>query len=415
MARRWRSESAATSRPCRPCRDGLRSISSRCNVPHMRNLALWFSACPCRSLALIRTSSPTLPLVATAKLLITSTALLLIGLSALPALAATTHTYSEITGFEPNQGQTTPEVGFLARGRNYQWMLSGSDSVFVFGPPSQLTPDRPRFRLVRLSFVNSLPPSLAKGIKPTTGRTHYLRQLRSVTDVPTYQEVLQPELYKHTDALYRLERGNIVFDLVVHPGGEPHDVQLRYDGATRVVLDTTGNLIIEAGDGVTLLQKRPVAYQDTPTGRTIIPAAYKVSGSNRVSVRVASFDRTRDLIIDPTIVYSTYSPWLIINLPTSGSGNVALTYGVDENTTDTSRVGTISLANQTFTVTQDAAPPFGAPTNLVATGMRNPDGNIFVRLTWLGTANATQYEIAAHRMALHSQPAVAPSRLPSIP
>lgn len=57
----------------------------------------------------------------------------------------------------------------------------------------------------------------------------------------------------------------------------------------------------------------------------------------------------------PTWTATTTDPWITINSPGSGTGNGTVTYTVGANSATTRRVGTITIANQTFTVLQGAA------------------------------------------------------------
>jgi hypothetical protein len=57
----------------------------------------------------------------------------------------------------------------------------------------------------------------------------------------------------------------------------------------------------------------------------------------------------------PTWTATTTEPWITINAPGPGTGNGTVTYTVASHSATTRRVGTITIANQTFTVLQGAA------------------------------------------------------------
>jgi len=88
----------------------------------------------------------------------------------------------------------------------------------------------------------------------------------------------------------------------------------------------------------------------------------------------------------------TDSAWLAVS-PASGVGNAQLTYTALDNPSAQSRSATITVAAQTFTVTQDGKPAFGAPTGVIATGDANTT-TPFINVTWHGTAGVFYYEVA---------------------
>ena len=76
--------------------------------------------------------------------------------------------------------------------------------------------------------------------------------------------------------------------------------------------------------------------------------------------------------------------FLTITSGSSGTGNGTVNYSVQQNTLSSSRTGTLTIAGQTFTVTQLGAGASGAPsvpTNLVATAGISGTTR-FINLTW---------------------------------
>ena len=82
---------------------------------------------------------------------------------------------------------------------------------------------------------------------------------------------------------------------MLSPGADPNRIEIAYN--QRVEEDGNGDLLI-AG----VRQKRPKVYQD---GREIA-TGYRLSGKGHVRLVLATYDHSRELTVDPTLVYSTY-------------------------------------------------------------------------------------------------------------
>ena len=65
---------------------------------------------------------------------------------------------------------------------------------------------------------------------------------------------------------------------------------------------TMGELKTAAGE---VRWRKPVAYQESPSGRKLVNANYRVDG-NRISFQLGSYDHTESLVIDPAMVYGTF-------------------------------------------------------------------------------------------------------------
>lgn len=87
----------------------------------------------------------------------------------------------------------------------------------------------------------------------------------------------------------------------------------------------------------------------------------------------------------------------ILPAETAGTGSVTLAYTVPANPTTSVRSGSITLNEQTFTVTQSAATPFGAPTGLTATVLLDNAAHPYIAVTWNAVADAAYYDVSVQR------------------
>ncbi len=71
--------------------------------------------------------------------------------------------------FEPNQGQTDPQVKFLARGTGYGLFLSGDQAVLVLGKHSKNP-------VIRMKMAGSNPDAVVSGDDQLPGKSNYLHR-----------------------------------------------------------------------------------------------------------------------------------------------------------------------------------------------------------------------------------------------
>ena len=103
---------------------------------------------------------------------------------------------------------------------------------------------------------------------------------------------------------------------------------LRFEGADRVEVGADGDLLLTLGESV-VRQPKPVIYQETAGVRREVEGGYVVEEGGRVRFAVGEYDPRLPLVIDPTIVYSTYlggaaadQAWAVA-VDSSGSAYVA--------------------------------------------------------------------------------------------
>ncbi|MBE7531698.1 MAG: hypothetical protein HND44_06625 [Chloroflexi bacterium] len=130
------------------------------------------------------------------------------------------------------------------------------------------------------------------------------------------------------DLVYDSSEGLLKGTYYVAPGADPAVIGWRYQGGTAVTLDgTTGDLYITPNNQATLVEKAPVAYQVVNGRQQPITAAYRLDG-DAVRFELGEYDPQRPLIIDPTLVYSSYfggsSDDYGRDVAMDGSGNVYL-------------------------------------------------------------------------------------------
>jgi len=145
------------------------------------------------------------------------------------------------------------------------------------------------------------------GLDPLPGRRNYIVRNDSSkwqTDVPTFSRVTYPDLYPGIDLTFYGTQKEFEYDFVVKPGGDTSAIHLRIQGA-RPRITAGGDLILKRGHAE-LIQRRPVIYQEIDGQRKLIDGHFSPVGSREVSISIGKYDHSQPLVIDPTLVYSSY-------------------------------------------------------------------------------------------------------------
>ncbi len=279
--------------------------------------------------------------------------------------------------FEPNQGQVNPEAKFVAHGDGYTLLLTPREAVFALSGLSNgraekaqrarqtkasggFLPDlarqvhnsgpfgdRQHLQLFRMKLAGANEEAEVSGLNQLPGRSHYIigNDPRAWhTSIPNFRKVQVKEVYPGIDLLYYGNQRQLEYDFVVRPGHDPCAIQLEFEDAAHLRIDADGDLVVNR-KRQQLRFHRPVAYQRaslaTPVSgegsseatsaapRSIIATNFVLVGKNRVAFRVGDYDRTKDLVIDPTLAYSTLLGGINKDIGSAiavdGSGNAYIT------------------------------------------------------------------------------------------
>jgi uncharacterized protein (TIGR03437 family) len=211
--------------------------------------------------------------------------------------------------FEPNRGQATASVRFLARGnsRDYQLSVSG---VTVQG--------------ATLGFPGANTEPNALGVDPLAERHNYFHGPVSQTDIPTFQRVRYSGLYKGIDCLFYGDQKGLEFDFEVAAGADPAKIRLRWSDARSVRLDANGELVIETAAGE-LRQRKPTVYQERDGQRISIAGGYRMAANGEIRFSLGRYDRTLPLVIDPVIFALDQNLITVNAMAGDAAGNLYLT------------------------------------------------------------------------------------------
>jgi len=221
--------------------------------------------------------------------------------------------------FEPNRGQTNSQVKFLARAPGYNVFLTPTEAVLALRMPGETRiktaskeeskrPGRERVAVLRLTLRGARSQAPAKGVERLPGVKNYIigsDESRWHTDVPIYGKVRFEEIYPGINLSYYGSQRQLEYDFEVAPGADPTRIRFSCDGAKALKIDTDGDLVLKLKGGE-LRQHSPVVYQELNGQRVAIAGRFVIRGRREIGLEIGKYDIDRSLIIDPTLVYSTY-------------------------------------------------------------------------------------------------------------
>ena len=201
--------------------------------------------------------------------------------------------------FEQNVGQTNSQVRYLARSGRYQiYLLQNGAVLKVAG--------KERDAVLRTTLRKANQNAPVDAIEPQSAKTNYLLGPSSAwkTGVANFAAVKYEGVYPGIDLKYYSREQQLEYDFDVAPQADPSTISLNIEGADKITMDKDGSLVLKTAAGDVRWLK-PLAYQQSETGRQPVAAAYCIRG-NRVSFNLGAYDRAKSLVIDPAMVYGTF-------------------------------------------------------------------------------------------------------------
>jgi hypothetical protein len=248
--------------------------------------------------------------------------------------------------FEANRGQTDPLVKFMARGKGSTIYLT-ADSATVVATSMPPIPSgraaaisnriaKPELAQMKASaltmrFTGAAHRGRVEGENRLPGMTNYFvgkDPARWHSAIPNYARVRYRNVYPGVDVVYYGQQRELEFDLELAPKANPSNIKMQFDGVARIRVDDSGDLVLGTGSSQMLLRK-PAVYQIENGKKKALDNRYRMLGSSRVGIEVASYDRRKPLVIDPVLNFSTYLGGSVADqalaVASDSSGNAYLT------------------------------------------------------------------------------------------
>jgi hypothetical protein len=228
--------------------------------------------------------------------------------------------------FEPNQGQTAPQVKFLARGAGYGLFLTADEAVLklqtsaVSHQPSAVRPEHTANTVIRMRLEGANASARVSGASPLPGKSNYFignDPSKWRHNIPQFARVQYEAVYPGVDLVYYGNQGQLEYDFRVAPAADPNQIALSFQGASAHIISgdsgDSGDLILATASGDIHFHAPHVYQPATPqSGNASGNAEKAVAGSfrqladNKIGFIIGDYDHRRELVIDPVLSYSTY-------------------------------------------------------------------------------------------------------------
>jgi hypothetical protein len=222
--------------------------------------------------------------------------------------------------FEPNVGQAPPQIEYSARGQGYFVAITEQGAILSLQPgtgpenagksaahviTSSASRQVARFRLHPMHA--SPKPRLIAERQLTSVSNYFIGNdpSRWHGNVANYAAVRYEQLYPGIDWVIYGNPQQLEYDFVVAPRSDPRRIRLRIEGAESLSLDEDGDLLVRIQDQ-TVRQLKPVIYQTTADGARHTVDGHYILANGHFAFALGDYDHSRQLVIDPAFVYSTY-------------------------------------------------------------------------------------------------------------
>jgi len=218
--------------------------------------------------------------------------------------------------FEPNQGQTDAKVRFLSRGGGYGLYLTAQEAVLALRrPATDLRHPAPRISALSMKIAGSAASVEPVGDVQLPSKSNYFignDPAKWHRDIPQFARVRYRNVYPGIDLVYYGSQGRLEYDFEIAPGSDPGQVTLKFEGVSKrgernLSIDAGGDLVVAVGESDVRLQA-PRVYQTFGTEQRMVKGRFELRGAekNEVGFELGAYDRSRTLVIDPVLTYSTY-------------------------------------------------------------------------------------------------------------
>jgi len=234
--------------------------------------------------------------------------------------------------FIENKGQFPEQVRFYAEIPGGMLFIEENTLTYSFKDPNQTTRNvhllNPKTRpskgeisnhyALKVRFIEANSNVDMQGKNTSMAKYNYFygnEPDKWATGARGFKKILIKEIYSGVNLEISSANNQLKYDLLLEPGANPACIQMHYDGASS--LDLVNNKLNILLPYFTLQEQIPASYAICDSVSRAVNSSYRLT-NNIVSFEVGHVDKDEALVIDPLLVFSTYS-----GSPSDNWGNTA--------------------------------------------------------------------------------------------
>ncbi|MEO6542075.1 MAG: PKD domain-containing protein, partial [Ferruginibacter sp.] len=129
-------------------------------------------------------------------------------------------------------------------------------------------------------------------------------QSKWASDCKIAQAVSYQNIYPNIDVRFYSDGGNMKYDIIVRPGGNINKIAMQYDGVDK--LEVKNKELLINTPVASIKELYPYSYQVQDGKRKTVDCRYVVK-NNIVRFKVDDYDPNTTVIIDPSLIFSTFT------------------------------------------------------------------------------------------------------------
>lgn len=218
--------------------------------------------------------------------------------------------------FTENKGQWPSQIKFKSDLSGAKLFFTQGAMTYVFYNGEQIehaqhfqdfkTPLN--LHAVRIDFLGCNTNAIYRGVNAYSDYANYFIGNNPSSwqgHVQHYRKTFIQDIYSNIDFEIFENNGSIKYNFIVRPGGDASQIKLKYTGADSLYLKDGNLIIVNSINQVTEL--KPLVYQGSEESSSIVSSSYTLK-DNILSFNLgAKYNSKKNLIIDPALVFSTFS------------------------------------------------------------------------------------------------------------
>ncbi len=234
--------------------------------------------------------------------------------------------------FIENKGQWPKEVKFYADIPGGMLFIENNTLTFSFDDPDQAESRTHNSHILRekqidenldhyamkVNFLDADNEVMPVGIEPNATKYNYFignDEAKWVSGARSYAKVVIKGIYPGIGLEISADIDKLKYDLILAPGANPACIQMQYKGATSLEIVDESLKIVTPYQ--TLTENIPASYALCNDISRDLNSRYRLNGET-VSFQISNVDPEESVVIDPLLVFSTYS-----GSPSDNWGNTA--------------------------------------------------------------------------------------------